>query len=357
MYTRILVPLDGSPLAEAALPLAARLIQASGGTLVLARIVNVNPELSPYFAVPVGSAPQLTYDVINDTKAYLKQVQEHNTNLRGIPIETNVYLGMTAPALLEAITETQADMIVMCSHGRTGFARWTLGSVAQHIARHSPVPVLVLHEGKPLLPEAIARRGTPLRALVTLDGSRLAEEVLPHAVAVVTALTGEIGGELHLTSVVNPFDLEVAGITEPIAVGTARRYLDGVVERLHADTATAHLRITSDVAVSRDVAGYLIGTVLESEEDKETAKPSELTRASGDAHGTYDLVAMATHGRSGYALWAVGSVTERMLHSIRLPLLIVRPKSIPKEISKPGEATLHESRELQEEISTWPGLL
>lgn len=356
MYTRILVPLDGSPLAEAALPLAARLIQASGGTLVLARIVNVNPELSPYFAVPVGSAPQLTYDVINDAKAYLEQMRER-TSLQGIPIETNVFLGMTSPALLSAITETQADMIVICSHSRTGYARWTLGSVAQHIARHSPVPVLVLHEDKPLLPIAIAQRGTPLRALVTLDGSRLSEEVLPHAVAVLTALSGENGGELHLTSVVNPFDLEVAGITESIAAEAAKRYLDGVVERLHAGTAAAHLRITSDVAVSRDVAGYLIGTVLESEEVRDTAKPPESPSARAEGRQTYDFMAMATHGRSGFALWAVGSVTERVLHSIRLPLLIVRPKSIPKDVTKPGEATIRETRELQEEISSWPGLL
>lgn len=350
MYARVLVPLDGSPRAEAALPVAARLVHASGGTLVLTRIVNVNPELSPYFALPVGSAPQLTYDIINDAKAYLEKMRIH-ASLRGITVETNVFLGMTAPALQEAITETKADMVVMCSHGRAGFARWALGSVAQHIARHAPVPVLVLREGKPLLPETNGEHAYPLRALVSLDGSRLAEEVLPQVVNVLSALTGEKGGELHLISVVNPIDLEVAGITQPIAIEAAKRYLESVVNRLRADKATTRLRITSDVVVSRDIAGYLIGTALEAEDSAEPATvPNEL-------HRGYDLMAMATHGRTGFALWAVGSVTERVLQSTQLPLLIVRPKNIPAEIGKPVEATIHGTQEAQDEINSWPGLL
>lgn len=356
MYTRILVPLDGSPRAEAALPIATRLALASGGTLILTRIVNVSPELSPYFALPVGSAPQLTYDIIDEAKTYLEQVREH-TNRHGIPVETNVSVGMTAPVLLEAIAETRADMIVMCSHGRVGFARWALGSIAQHIARHAPVPVLILREGAPLLPDDIAARGHPLRALVTLDGSRLAEEVLPHVVAVLTALAGDNGGELHLASVVSPIDLEIAGITQPVAVGAAKHYMDGIVARLRADKAASTLRITSEVTVSRDVAGYLIGSALETEDNSTTEQPMESTAAPDESQRGYDLMAMATHGRSGFALWAVGSVTERVLQSTRLPLLIVRPKNIPTDTVKPGEAAIHGTPELEQEINTWPGLL
>lgn len=358
MYTRILVPLDGSPRSEAALPIAARLAQASGGTLVLTRIVNVSPELTPYFAMPVASAPQLTYEVIDDAKAYLEQMRNH-ARVRGTQIETHVFLGMTAHALLEAIAETKADMIVMCSHGRVGFARWALGSVAQHITRHAPVPVLVLREGKPLLPDEIAERGYPLRALVTLDGSHLAEAVLPHAVTVLTALAGQDGGELRLTSIVSPFDLEVAGITQTVGVEAARRYLDSAAERLRADNAATNIRITSNVAVSRDVAGYLISMAEEDQgtSNADTDKPNDAASAPDESHGGYDFMAMATHGRTGVALWAVGSVTERVLQSTRLPLLIVRPKNIPQDITKPGESAIQETRDLHEEINTWPGLL
>ncbi|MGZ3714600.1 MAG: universal stress protein [Ktedonobacterales bacterium] len=358
MYTRILVPLDGSPRAEAALPVAARLAQTSGGTLILTRIVNVNPELSPYFAMPVGSAPQLTYDIIDDAKAYLEQMR-NQASVSGIPIETNVFLGMTAPALLEAITETKADMVVMCSHGRVGFARWALGSVAQHITRHSPVPVLVLREGKPLLPDAIAERGYPLRALVTLDGSKLAEAVLPHVITILTALAGQNGSEMHLTSVVSPFDLDVAGITQSAGVEAAQRYMDATVERLEADDATSHIRITSNVAVSRDIAGYLIN-IAEGDQGMsiaETDTSNVETTAPDKPHGGYDIMAMATHGRSGLTLWAVGSITERVLQSTRLPLFIVRPENISAEAAKPGETAIRETRELEDEINSWPGLL
>lgn len=358
MYTRILVPLDGSPRAESALPVAARLAQTSGGTLVLTRIVNVSPELSPYFTLPVGSAPQLTYDIIDGAKAYLEQIRNHS-DVRGIPIETSIFLGTTAPALLEAISEAKADMIVMCSHGRVGFARWALGSIAQHITRHSPVPVLVLREDKPLLPEAIAERGYPLRALVTLDGSKLAESVLPHAVTVLTALAGQYDAELHLASIVSPFDLEVAGITQSAGVEAAQRYLDSTVERLRADNAATHIRITSNLAVSRDVAGYIINMA---EGDQDTSnlaagEANDTTSAPDELHGSYDFMAMATHGRTGFTLWAVGSVAERVLQSTRLPLLIVRPKNIPAEATLPGKQVIRGSREAQEEIDTWPGLL
>ncbi len=356
MYARVLVPLDGSPRAEAVLPLAARLVHASGGTLVLTRIVNVNPEFSPYFALPVGSAPQLTYDIIEDAKAYLELMRTH-ASLQGITVEAHVFLGLTAPALQDAITQTKADIVIMCSHGRVGFARWALGSVAQHIARHAPVPVLILREGKPLLLDASAERGYPLRALVALDGSRLAEEVLPHAITILSALSGEDGGELHLISVVSPFDLEVAGITEPIAVEAAKRYLDSIVERLRADQAAMRLQITSDVAVSRDIAGYLIGTALEAEDIENIEKPAEPATPPAGLHQGYDFMAMATHGRTGFALWSVGSVTERVLQSTQLPLLIVRPKHVPQELAKPVEATVPGTRELEEEISSWPGLL
>lgn len=358
MYTRILVPLDGSPRAEAALPVAARLALTSGGTLVLTRIVNVNPELSPYFAVPIGSAPQLTYDIIDDAKAYLEQMRYH-PSIRRIATETNVFLGMTAPALLEAITETKADIVVMCSHGRVGFARWALGSVAQRITRHSPVPVLVLREGKPLLPDAIAERGYPLRVLVSLDGSQLAEAVLPHIITILTALAGQNGSEMHLTTIVSPFDLDVAGITQSAGVEAAQRYMDTTVERLRAADAMSHIRITSNVAVSRDIAGYLInmaeGDQGMSSADTDTSNVE--TAAPDEPHGGYDLMAMATHGRTGFTLWAVGSVTERVLQSSRLPLFIVRPENISAEAAKPGESANRETREVEEDISTWPGLL
>ncbi|MGZ3665474.1 MAG: universal stress protein, partial [Ktedonobacterales bacterium] len=89
----------------------------------------------------------------------------------------------------------------------------------------------------------------------------------------------------------------------------------------------------------------------------ETDTSNVETTAPDKPHGGYDIMAMATHGRSGLTLWAVGSITERVLQSTRLPLFIVRPENYPAEASKPGESAIRETRELDEEINTWPGLL
>lgn len=199
--------------------------------------------------------------------------------------------------------------------------RWVLGSVAQKLARHSPMPVLVLHESGSMLPGP-RPDGGPLRALVTLDGSALARAALEPAAQVVAALAAPGHGALHLLRVGKPPQLDekklgpdqIAALRSE-ALHKARTYMQSIVTHLREGPLSAlHLAVTWSVVLDDDIAGAILH-VAENGEDT----------AGAGLPGRCDLVAMATHGRTGFQHWVLGSVTERVLGATRLPILIVRP--------------------------------
>src|SRR5690348_9239129 len=151
MFQRILVPLDGSDRAEQAVPVAARLARASGGTVILVQVVPLPADVRTS-----KKFPEEVYDesVIEDVNAlpmnYLARVRQM-AELVGVRTETRVEYGEIAPSLLAAISPLEVDLVVMCSHGYSGFKRWALGSITHKIIPHSPVPVLVLRDGGPTL--------------------------------------------------------------------------------------------------------------------------------------------------------------------------------------------------------------
>jgi nucleotide-binding universal stress UspA family protein len=144
MFRRILVPLDGSDRAAQAIPVAARLARASGGSIFLARAATAPIVYGTFHEN--SSMAEMVDSELKDANDYLT-VMAHSPTLSGIEVETSVLYGAAAPTLLAMATQCEADLIVMTSQGQTGVKRWLLGSVAQKMARQSPVPVLVLREG------------------------------------------------------------------------------------------------------------------------------------------------------------------------------------------------------------------
>jgi nucleotide-binding universal stress UspA family protein len=321
MLKRILVPLDGSPRAERAIPVAARVAQASGGSIILVRVVTTSVEFWPS-PVPQPALAQIAIDAdIASAEEYLEAITQ-STSLANIQTETVVLFGPTAPTILTVARSYHADIIILCSHGYTGMKRWVMGSVAQKVAQYASLPVLVLRErgSIPAAPHLDATR--PLRVLVPLDGSSQAKAAIEPAASLIVALAAPASGALHLLRVVKP------SMTESTEEGQhhlesylrkAKEYLrataDHLREGLVAPTVAAHkLTVTWSVAVDVDVAGGVI-RVAENGEDAEGA----------GVFGGCDLIALATHGRGGMQRWAMGSVTERVLGATDLPILIIRP--------------------------------
>jgi nucleotide-binding universal stress UspA family protein len=323
MFQRILVPLDGSTRAERAIPVAARIARASRGSVILVRVVSTIIEFWPYMA-PQPALTQMANDTaLTGAEQYLSAVSK--TIVDDIPTETVALFGPPAPTILAAAHSHQADLIVLCSHGYTGMTRWLLGSVAEKVARHSAVPVLILREGGavPAGPHPDATR--PLRALVPLDGSVHAKTALEPAASLIAALAAPAPGALHLVRVVKPLtaEYEAKNFKERVEseqfLHKAKSYLSMTVEHLHERLiapaiADLNLTITWSVAVDTDVAEALI-RLAENGEDAEGA----------GVFGGCDVIAMATHGYSGVQRWAMGGLTERVLGATKLPLLIVRP--------------------------------
>jgi nucleotide-binding universal stress UspA family protein len=296
MFSTLVVPLDGSELAERALPYAVHFAAERGGRLVLVRAALAPP--------PSGldwERQQLA--VMDEATAYLAGVAEKVATR--VPVSTVPVYGHAVDEILAAVGQFDADSIVMATHGRTGLAHLLYGSVAEAVLARSPVPVFVVH-ARPGGAAALPFNSASARVMVPLDGSAFAEAVLPAALEIV----GD-AGELVLTSVAAPPDR-----VERDERGRVRAYLDQQEEAITRETfeylrgiqaklrqQRPELRVTLDVRIGDPAAGIAIAEV---------------------ARGT-DLVVMATHGRTGLRRAVKGSVAGAVLATGTVPVLLVSP--------------------------------
>jgi nucleotide-binding universal stress UspA family protein len=329
MFQRILVPLDGSTRAEGAIPIAARLAQASGGSVILLHMA-APPVSSGKFSPPQEYPKEGTDEELAEAQEQLK-ILAQSGELSGITTEVHTLVGIVAPTILAAIQALHADLIVMWSHGHTGLLRWRLGSVTHKLVPHCPVPVLVLRDEGTV---PAAADGQPLRALVPLDGSPLSESALLPAAQLVTALARSSPRGVQLLRVVDippsygkfrstvdsHFDAEMRAEVKR----EDEQYLDAVAKRFsEGELAKYQLAVTTTVAIDPDVAEAIVQVA---------------ERAGGPESSGAQLIVMATHGRGGLQLWAMGSVAERVLHTTRLPLLVVHAARGAQRVHEGTEA-------------------
>ncbi|MBE3557886.1 MAG: universal stress protein [Ktedonobacteraceae bacterium] len=325
MLKTILVPLDGSTRAEAALPVAVRIAHNTGGTLVLARVVSLATENWPAITAPFpGIAEPVITGELAEASSYLEGVAA-SEEMAGIQVETATRFGPAASTILAIATSCKADLIVMCSRGYTGMAHHLMGSTAERIARHAPVPVLILRDGDMHAGVSLCESDRPLRVLVPLDGTAYAEASLEPTAALLSALaTPERRIVIHLARVIKPpapADLEEEEYTARCSadLADAKQCLVQTVERVLASELAPtvmqrHIPVNWMVAMDTDVAGAIV-RLAENEEDEEGT----------GAPGKCNMISLSTHGREGVQLWTLGSVTERVLHVTRIPVLVVRP--------------------------------
>lgn len=310
---RILVPLDGSPLAERALDPATALLRHVSGTslLLLTRVASVTHEPE---AVTVDASEDIAGDLIVMCQEYLREIAQRPT-LAGLQVRTLVEQPRSAakspdggvrsapdeklPGDPLAIAQTiiaiaqseQIDLIIMTSHGRTGFVHQALGDVAEAIARDASIPTLILRPNGAMFPEV--NQGHPFTILVPLDGTSLAETALDQAMLLARAFHGTI----QLLEVLTP---EAEGaIQGPDRADQAFSYLTHIHDRLENEGILAH----------RSLAwGHPLYQIA-----------MEVQRAHAD------LIAIAAHGRDGPPYILNGTVTLDIFHDVDRPILVLHP--------------------------------
>jgi nucleotide-binding universal stress UspA family protein len=300
VYKQILIPLDGSTFAESALPMALAL---SGKTKAAVHLVSV-VEPIPAFAYEEWEAAAREW-----SEEYLENVAKRVRDEAGGEVTTGLRSGHVVETVLNEASSRHADLIVMATHGRGALSRAWLGSVADAVMRQAKVPVLFVRPGDGEAPSTLEPKRLET-VLIPLDGSDLSELALEHA----TELGELFGSAYHLTRVV-AYPLDIASPYLPYTVQmnqsilteakeTAAHYLEERAESMRR----RGLRVTTSVAVDAQ-AGH--GILSEADEVG------------------CDLIAMATHGRTGVGRLVLGSAADKVLRGTHVPLLLFRPAKVP----------------------------
>jgi len=298
MFDPIVVPLDGSELAERALAPARALALYSHGQVRLVRVAAPEQMLVPEEAGFGVLYPDQSLVVARgEAQTYLTDLQA--ASAPDAPrLVTDIRNGDVAGEIVDAARQVQAALIVMSSHGYSGFKRWLLGSVAEKVLYAAPCPVWIVRAPQP-----------PRHLLITLDGSRLAEEVLLPALAVARCF----GAQATLLRVVPDTGGAEMRELDTYERGLGRRFVDQAY-----DEAAGYLTHLADVHGGNDLA---LTTAVR------CGPAAEVILEYADGHDI-DLVAMTTHGRTGLRRWIYGSVTHKVLDQLPVSMLIARSREI-----------------------------
>jgi nucleotide-binding universal stress UspA family protein len=149
-FSKIIVPLDGSNAAEAALPFAEALAKALGLEVILVQVIGV--ETTVHFGSVAADSWPVPSDVLQRldvvASGYLKGLAKQLKD-RGLTVQWEVLRGPAGPRIVEFARETPNSLVAMTTHGRSGFRRWVMGSVADKVVRHTGEPVLVMRPHRP----------------------------------------------------------------------------------------------------------------------------------------------------------------------------------------------------------------
>jgi nucleotide-binding universal stress UspA family protein len=299
MYRSILVPLDGSPFSEHALPVAAQIARLAGAPLQLVRVVTNDHAADAVF----GATGQYPWQ---EGREYLHRAADLLERRAGLWPSFRLLGGPVVDTLCEHATEQGPDLVVMTTHGRGPLSRLWLGSVADELVRRLPMPLLLVRPHG----EAPDWAGAPLKnLLIALDGSPWSEAVLGPAVE----LGRLTGASFTLLGAVSPppvaaFDLPVygAGLIDESALegvkGVMHAYLEGAARPLREQGLAVVTRVVPE------------------------GRPATAILAEAEAQGC-DLIALATHGRHGLSRLFLGSVADKVVRGASTSVLLCRPLS------------------------------
>ena len=277
MYERIIVPLDGSKLAEVALPYAEELAAKMDSYISLLSVLP-SEEASEHQQF------QTYIKKIAEVTKFHAQKYTENGGSKSIKVLTATRTGNPAESIIEYANKVPFQLIVMASHGRSGVNRWAVGSVADKVVRANISQPVMLVRAKESRSD-IREKRILKKALVPLDGSAGSEAVIPY----ITKMASKLHMELMLLNVKSKNNHDN---------GDSESYLQDWCIKLKDEAITAGYKV-----ITGSVADKIIDTA------------DELA---------FDLVAMSTRGKSGLNVWSLGSVAQKVFLGGNTPLLLVK---------------------------------
>jgi nucleotide-binding universal stress UspA family protein len=293
MYSKVLVALDGSQLSESILPHARKLVEKLTLPVELLEVIDYDTlmpdNVDPKQDAMVAERKIKILEYLNNLAATF-----HGQSRRDCIVE----VGHPEEVIVDHAAAVPDTLIAMTTHGRSGIRRWVLGSVAEKVLHASRNPLLLFRSVAPTTPPQEAALKS---ILVPLDGSRLAESVLPHA----SELCRKLDIELILVRVFNLPNLYYDESYVPderiweLVRNEARDYLEAKVKELNSQGL-------------RKVAAVLLEGFAE----------EQIIAAARERHAS--LIAICTHGRSGVRRFVMGSVADRVVRHSGEPVLVIR---------------------------------
>ena len=314
MFDPILVPLDGSLLAECVLPHAVAIARAFNAKVILLRVLEKNH---------ANGSAQL-FDLLNwqikkaEAKLYLEKISARliKSQLR---IEATVLEGLVAESITEFAQNQGVKLIILSSHGRSGLSQWGISSVTQKVIFSAPTSVLLIRALQPATGELLERSYSQI--LVPLDGSWRAENVLP----LTTLMARFHKAQIHIVHVVKKPEM---ARHMPLA-GEDVDLSNRIVERNREEA----VRYLDQLRLQSPLDGIAVQTHLLTS-DNAAAVLHELAEQEH-----IDIVALSAHGYSGNNQWPYGSMVNNFILYSKVPLLIVQDLPAKEETGQVDMAT------------------
>ncbi|MCH8802187.1 MAG: universal stress protein [Chloroflexi bacterium] len=306
MYDRIIVPLDGSPLAERVLPYVTRISLGMG---IPVHLMQVFPSVSEALADPAHGRYQsgISAGAHDEAMDYLNSVKRKTA---GVEITCEAHEGDIVTHIIDEAEKSPNSLVALSTHGRSGVTRWLMGSVTDNVLHHTKNPMLIFRGHQEGDPEPDTNLET---IIVPLDGSPLAEQVLPHVVALAKALN------LKVTLI------RAAATVEEFSAVTGFQRVDGI-SGLHYQTFENLTKVAGNQALDyiKGQEEHLRSQGVASVDHRIVPGSAAAVIVDVALETPDNLVAMTTHGRSGPARWTLGNVTDRVVRHSGDPVLVVR---------------------------------
>lgn len=298
MYTRMLIPLDGSKTAENVLPYGRILARTFQIPVELMEVLDIAGMASHVAAEKARRLDTVVTEGERSSEQYLKKIA---SSFSGVNVRCTVERGRPEDVIVEKAAADKTTLIAMATHGRSGMSRWLLGSIAEKVLRAATNPLLLVRASE----EALTEGEAVLRSIIVpLDGSELAESVLPTAVKFARLLN--VGMVLF-----RAYELPAS------AYYGRENYLPNYEELKNRVKEQAQDYLDKRIEAIKAEGVQRVSSVL-----IEGSGPNEIIDYARKTPNA--LITMCTHGRSGVKRWVLGSVTEKVVRHSGDPVLVMR---------------------------------